>query len=296
MCATPLFRGCATALVTPFHQDGTLDEPALQALIQGQLDAGIDAIVLLGTTGEASTLNMQERERVISIGVETVQGHVPVIVGTGSNNTRYAIDYARQAKALGADAQLTVTPYYNKATQRGLIEHYNAILDSCDLPMLLYSVPSRTGVNLLPQTLAKLCEHPNIIGLKEASGDLSLVADILQATHGKLPMYSGNDDIIVPMMAMGAVGVISVVANIVPARTRAIAQVCLEEQYNKARVMQLELLPLIRALFAQVNPIPIKAALSMQRLIENALRLPLTPMDAPHRAQLHDILNHMELI
>lgn len=292
----PLFIGCAAALVTPFHRDSSVDTEALVRLIDMQLLAGMDAIVLLGTTGEASTLSMQEREQIITLGVQTVNKAMPVIVGTGSNDTRRAIEYARQARALGADGQLSVTPYYNKATQRGLIRHFSAIAESCDLPMLLYNVPSRTGVGISAETAKTLCAHPGIVGIKEASGDLSLTADILKKTEGALPVYAGNDDIILPMMAQGAMGAISVVANMLPAQTRAITNACLSGCYDQAQSAQHALLPLIRLLFAQVNPIPVKAALSAMGLIEDELRLPLTPMEEPHRSKLFSLLREMRLI
>ena len=294
--ASPLFTGCATALVTPFLPDGTLDEAALRRLIALQLDAGIDALVLLGTTGEPCTLSMDERERVITIGLEAVASRIPVLIGTGSNDTRRAIEYARQAKKLGAQGQLSVTPYYNKTTQTGLLRHYSAILDSCDLPMILYNVPSRTGMSMKPDTLAQLAVHPNIAGLKEASGDLSLAADFLERTHGKLPLYSGNDDLIVPLMALGASGAISVCSNILPLQTRLITFACQNGCFDEGADAQQALLPLMRALFTQVNPIPIKAALAMMGLIHDVVRLPLVPMDEPERSRLRRILSDYRLI
>lgn len=290
-----LFSGCASALVTPFLPDGSLDEPALRRLIAMQLDAGMDALVLLGTTGEPCTLSMAERERVISIGVETVHGTMPVIVGTGSNDTHKAIQYARQARALGAQGQLSVTPYYNKATQTGLVRHYGAVLDSCDLPMILYNVPGRTGMGITSATAKELAVHPNIVGIKEASGDPSLTAEILAKTGGSLPVYCGNDDQILPLMALGARGAISVCANVVPAQTRAVTRACLSGCYEQAQAAQQALIPLIRALFSQVSPIPVKAALSMLGLCHDVLRLPLTPMEEPHRGQLSHVIREMGL-
>ena len=293
---SPLFTGCATALVTPFLPNGSLDEEALRRLILLQLDAGIDALVLLGTTGEPCTLSMDERERVIAIGLETAGERVPVIIGTGSNDTRRAIEYARQARKLGAQGQLSVTPYYNKTTQNGLIRHYSAILDSCDLPMILYNVPSRTGMSMNPDTLAQLAVHPNVAGLKEASGDLSLATDFIQRTHGELPLYCGNDDLIVPLMALGAAGAISVCSNILPLQTRLITFACRNGCFDEASDAQQALLPLMRALFAQVNPIPVKAALAMMGLIHDVVRLPLVPMDEPQRSHLQRILEDCSLI
>lgn len=292
---SPLFSGCATALVTPFLPDGSLDLDALRYLIARQIDAGIDALVLLGTTGEPSTLSMQEREIIIRTGIEMASGKLPIIVGTGSNDTRRAIDYAFQAKQLGADGQLCVTPYYNKATQSGLIRHFTAIMDACSLPMILYNVPSRTGINLSTQTIAALSAHTHIAGIKEASGSPAYAAEIIHATQGRLPVYCGNDDAITPLMALGAAGAISVCSNIVPIQTRALAQACLNGCYDEARDMQLALLPLINLLFSQVNPIPAKAALAMMGIIHDVLRLPLTPMEEPQRSELNRLLKKLEL-
>ena len=292
----PLFTGCATALVTPFLPDGSLDLPALKRLITRQLDAGVDALVLLGTTGEPSTLSMDERETVIRTSMEMAAGHIPVIVGTGSNDTRRVIEYALQAKRLGAQGQLCVTPYYNKATQSGLIRHFSAILDACSLPMILYNVPSRTCVSLSAQTVAALAKHPNIAGIKEASGSVSYAADILHAAGDGLPMYCGNDDAITALMSLGALGAISVCSNILPIQTKALVHACMSGCYDEARNMQLALLPLIRLLFSQVNPIPAKAALHMMGLSHDVLRLPLTPMEEPQRGELHDLLSHAHLI
>lgn len=288
----PLFTGCAAALVTPFTKEGLLDEAALKKLIS--LQDGMDALVVLGTTGEPCSLSMAERERAIALTVS--ESKAPVIVGTGSNDTRKAIEYAKQAAQLGARGQLAVTPYYNKATPSGLIRHYNAILDCTPLPMILYNVPSRTGMSMTAETVAKLAVHPNIVGIKEASGDLSLAADILAATDGTLPVYCGNDDLILPMMAMGAVGAISVAANIIPLQMRAITKACLSGCLAQAQAAHNAVLPLIRALFSQVNPIPIKAALSMMGYIEDSLRLPLTPMDYPYRARLEQALKALGLL
>lgn len=289
MAASPLFTGCATALVTPFLPDGTLDEAALRRLIARQSAAGMDALVLLGTTGEPCTLTMSERERVIEIGLDEA-GSLPVIVGTGANDTRKAIEYARQALSLGATGQLSVTPYYNKATQTGLLRHYEAILDACPLPMILYNVPSRTGVCIKPETAVKLSRHSPIAGIKEASGDFTLIADLL-AQPGMMPVYCGNDDLIWPMMAMGAVGAVSVVSNVAPQRTLAVTRAALAGRVSEAAAAQRDILPLIRALFAQVNPIPVKAALSMLGLCGDVLRLPLTPMEEPYREQLRALLS-----
>lgn len=295
MLTNPLFTGCASALVTPFTESGALDEVALRRLIARQREAGMDALVLLGTTGEPCTLTFSERERVITIGLEEA-GPMPVIVGTGANDTRRAIDYARQAQALGAAGQLSVTPYYNKATQSGLVRHFGAILDSADLPMILYNVPSRTGVALNAETAAELAVHPLVAGIKEASGNPVLTAEILECTGGMLPVYCGNDEIILPLMALGACGAISVVSNVVPLQTRALTKACLSGCYEQAREAQFALLPLIRALFSQVSPIPVKAALSRLGLAADVLRLPLTPLEEPHRARLEAVLRDLGLL
>lgn len=289
MTASPLFTGCATALVTPFLPDGSLDEAALRRLIKRQKASGMDALVLLGTTGEPCTLTMRERERVIKIGLDEA-GSMPVIVGTGANDTRKAIEYARQARDLGATGQLSVTPYYNKATQTGLLRHYETILEHCPLPMILYNVPSRTGVSIRLETAVKLSRHPLIAGLKEASGDFTLTADLL-AQPGMMPVYCGNDDLIWPMMAMGAIGAISVVSNVAPQQALAITRAALAGRAGVAAAAQMEILPLIRALFTQVNPIPVKAALSMLGLCGDVLRLPLTPMEEPGRETLRRLLS-----
>ncbi|MBQ6859654.1 MAG: 4-hydroxy-tetrahydrodipicolinate synthase [Clostridia bacterium] len=296
MRISPLFTGCAAALITPFLPDGRLDEQALRKLIQRQIAAGMNALVLLGTTGEPCSLSMEERGRVIQIGLDEAKGRLPVIIGTGSNQTPTAIAYAKQAHALGAQGQLCVTPYYNKTTQQGLVQHYTAILESCDLPMLLYSVPSRTGMRIEPETAAQLMTLPGVCGLKEAGSDMALTENILLATGGNLPIYCGNDDMIVPLMALGAVGAISVCANIVPAQTKAITHAMLAGCLAEAKDAQLALLPLIRALFSQVSPIPAKSALHMLGHIHDALRLPLTPLTEPYRSQLRDLLASMGLL
>ena len=284
----PLFKGCAAALITPFLPDGTLDEEALRALIMMQNDAAMDALVLLGTTGEPCTLTMQEREKVISIGLELA--NMPVIVGTGANDTKKAIEFAHQAKALGAHGQLCVTPYYNKTTQAGLLRHYTSILNACELPMIVYSVPSRTGMLIDPKTVKQLYDHPGIVGIKESGTDQSAIADLF-ALCPDLPVYSGNDDAILPIMAQGGSGVISVVANIAPLMTRAVTSSCLQGNYQEAREHQRSLLPLIRMLFSQVSPIPVKAALNMRHLIEDVLRPPLYPLEQPYRQQLRELLS-----
>ena len=293
---SPLFTGCATALITPFLPDSSLDLASLKHLILNQIDAGIDAIVLLGTTGEPCTLSMAEREAVIQTGIEIAKGKIPVIIGTGSNDTRRAIEYAKQASSLGADAQLCVTPYYNKGTQNGLIRHFSLIADACSLPMILYNVPGRTGVTLHTKTICTLTRHPHVIGVKEASGSLSFAAEIIKETSGLFPLYCGNDDLITPLMSLGACGAISVCSNLLPLQMHAITHACLNDCYKEARTMQMALLPLIDLLFSQVNPIPIKAAIHMTGAIQDVLRLPLTPMEEPERSKLEALLKDMHVI
>lgn len=295
MFSNPIFTGCAAALVTPMTRGGSLDEDALRRLIDMQLDARMDALVVLGTTGEPCTLQMRERERVVSIAVKACEGHMPVLVGTGSNDTRKAAEYARQAEALGADGQLCVTPYYNKATQDGLLRHYEAVLSAASLPMILYSVPGRTGMRILPETAAQLAVHPLVVGLKDASGDPLETAAVFERTGGALALYSGCDELTPQLMAAGAVGSISVLANVAPQMAREVTSLCLRGDYVAARDRQIALMPLIRALFSQVSPIPVKAALSMMGLCEDALRLPLTPMEEPHRSRLRETLLRMGL-
>lgn len=294
--SSPLFSGCAAALVTPFLPDGSLDESALRRLICMQLSAGCDALVLLGTTGEASTLNMHEREQIIRIGVETAGGSIPVIIGTGSNSTQHAVELARQAESLGADAQLSVTPYYNKTSQSGAIKHYLTILESSRLPMILYNVPSRTGMTLNAETVHKLSMHPLMAGIKEASGDLSYASDLMEMSGRLLPIYCGNDDVIVPYMSIGAVGSISVTANVLPDKIKELTHACLKGDFTHARALQLTLLPIIRALFSQVNPIPVKSALNMMHLADDTLRLPLIPLEEPFRSQLRILLEKENLL
>lgn len=288
----PIFKGCAAALVTPFLSDGALDLPALKRLVRMHRQAGTDAIVLLGTTGEPSTISEAEREQIIRAGIEAAEG-MPVIVGTGANDTRRAAAYARQAKELGACAQLCVTPYYNKCTQQGLIRHYCTVMDSCELPLIAYHVPSRTGVSVTLDTIRTLSHHPHMAGIKEAGSSIALAADILSSRIG-IPLYCGNDDMILPMISMGASGAISVTANLLPAITKSLTDAALSGDYARALEIHNALMPLFRALFWQVNPIPVKAAMSHAGLIREILRLPLTPLEEPHRSRLFALLDTIE--
>ncbi|MBQ7337638.1 MAG: 4-hydroxy-tetrahydrodipicolinate synthase [Clostridia bacterium] len=281
----PIFRGAATAITTPLT-DGAVNYEDYGKLIDWQLAMGINAIVAAGTTGEASTLSDEEHREVIRFTVERVGGKVPVIAGTGSNDTAYAIELTRYACEVGADAMLVVTPYYNKATQNGLIASFGAIADASDKPIILYNVPSRTGCNILPKTAAALAEHPNIRAIKEASGNISQIAELAALTRGKLDIYSGNDDQIVPVLSLGGQGVISVLSNVMPAETVAMCRAFFDGKVAQSCRMQLDLLPLINALFSEVNPIPVKAAMSAMGFCSNELRLPLTVMEDANREKL----------
>lgn len=281
----PIFVGAATAIVTPLTADG-IDYENFGRLIDWQIDSGIAAIVVAGTTGEGSTLTDEEHRDAIAFAVKKVAGRIPVIAGTGSNDCAYAIDLTRFACAAGADAMLVVTPYYNKATQKGLIKSFTAIADASTKPIILYNVPSRTGCNLQPKTCAVLAEHPRIAAIKEASGDLSQIAELARLVEGKMDIYSGNDDQIVPILSLGGKGVISVLSNLLPAETQAICDRFLAGDVAGSRQLQLQYLPLIHALFSEVNPIPAKAAVAHMGFGENYLRLPLTPMEPQNEAVL----------
>lgn len=275
----PIFRGAATAIATPMKQDGSVDYEAFGRLIEFQIREGISALVVVGTTGEGSTLSDREHREVIDYFVQKVNGRVPVIAGTGSNDTAYSVSLSRFACEAGVDGLLCVTPYYNKATQKGLIASFSTVADAVTKPIILYNVPSRTGCNIKPETCLVLSRHPNIAGVKEASGDISQVADIRRLCGDGFAVYSGNDDQIVPILSLGGDGVISVLSNILPAQTESICRMYFEGKVKESAELQLKLLPLIHALFSEVNPIPVKAALARMGYGENALRLPLTPMD-----------------
>ena len=290
-----VFEGVATAIVTPLTKDG-IDFEQFARLIDWQIDEGVNAIVVAGTTGEASTLTDEEHKEAISFCVKQVEGRVPVIAGTGSNDAAYAIELTRFACEAGADAMLLVTPYYNKATQKGLIATFTAIADASTKPCILYNVPSRTGCNILPETVLALADHPNIVGIKEASGNISQIAALAAMVGDKMDIYSGNDDQIVPIMSLGGKGVISVLSNIMPKRTVEICDSFFNGDVKTSRDIQLELLPLVDALFSEVNPIPVKAALSAMGYCENYLRLPLTPMEKVHEDKLLSLMKEQNLI
>ncbi len=290
-----VFSGVATAIITPLTENG-VDYESFERLINWQIDEGINAIVACGTTGESSTLTDEEHRQVIKFAVDTVKGRVPVIAGTGSNDTAYAIDLTKYACEAGADGVLVVTPYYNKATQKGLVKTFTDIADASDKPVILYNVPSRTGVNIMPDTVRVLADHPNISAIKEASGNISQIAEIASYVQGKMDIYSGNDDQIVPVMSLGGKGVISVLSNVMPKETVKICDDYFKGNVKESCDMQLKLLPLINALFSEVNPIPVKAAMAKMGFGENYLRLPLTPMEDANQEKLFAIMKELNII
>lgn len=283
-----IFTGMATAIVTPMHTDGSIDYEALSRFVEFQIGSGINGLVVMGTTGENATIEPEDQKKVIAYTVEKVAGRVPVIAGTGTNNTEHVLHNTRNACQVGADAVLVVTPYYNKATQNGLVTHFTAVADESTLPVILYNVPGRTGCNLLPKTVAKLSEHPNIAAIKEATGSLAQMIEIMHLCGDKIDVYSGEDGLTVPMMAMGAKGTISVLSNVAPRQSVAMTDACLRGDYAAAAKMQCDLLPLINALFSEVNPIPAKAATAAMGFGADALRLPLTSMEEQNRAVLFE--------
>ena len=292
----PVFTGAAVAIITPIHADGSVDFEELGRIIDDQIDNGTDAIVICGTTGESPTMTDEEHTACIRYAVKKTAGRVPVIAGTGSNDTKYAIWLSRQAQADGADALLLVTPYYNKTSQVGLIAHYTAIADAVDLPCILYNVPSRTGCNLTAASLKQLAKHPNINAVKEASGNISQVAEIAAACGDELNLYSGNDDQIVPLLALGGKGVISVLSNVAPRYTHDICAKWFAGDTAGSLAMQLAALPLCKALFADVNPIPVKWAMNRLGWHAGACRLPLVDPDEAVQAQLDSALRAFGLL
>ncbi len=278
---TPIFRGIATALITPLTADG-IAYAQFGKLIDWQIDQGINALVICGTTGESSTLSDAEHRRAIAFACERVNGRVPVIAGTGSNETAYAVELTKSACADGADAVLVVTPYYNKTTQNGLVAMYNTIADASTKPVILYNVPSRTGIGIQPETYVKLAQHPNIAAIKEANSDISKIVETFALVGDQLDIYSGNDDQIVPILSMGGQGCISVLSNVVPRETVAITDQFFAGNVAEAARLQCQFMPLIRSLFCESNPIPVKAAMAALGFCENYLRLPLVPMEQDH--------------
>ena len=287
-----VFTGAATAIVTPLTADG-VDYEAFGRLLDWQVAEGIDAIVVCGTTGESSTLTDEEHKGAIKFAVDRIAGKVPVIAGTGSNDTAYALELTKYASDVGVDGVLLVTPYYNKATQKGLVQMFSSIADISAAPVILYNVPSRTGVNIEAKTVLELSEHPNISGIKEASGNITQVADIASMCGDKIDIYSGNDDQTIPIMSLGGKGCISVLSNLLPKETSLMCKLALEGNYKDAAKMQLDFLPLVHALFSEVNPIPVKSAMAKMGYCEEYLRLPLTVMEDAHKAVLFDEMRKM---
>lgn len=275
----PIFRGIGTAIVTPMKENGDVDYAAMERLVARQLEANIDALIVCATTGEAPTLKDDEHIETIRFVAELAKGKTPIIAGTGSNYTEHAYDMSIMARDVGADGLLCVTPYYNKCTQRGLYESFTTIASATELPMIVYNVPSRTGVNIKPATYARLAENPRIVGIKEANGDISSVVETMALCGDKIDMYSGNDDQIVPIMSMGGIGCISVISNLLPAETKEICQRWFVGDVAGAAALQMKYKPLVDALFSEVNPIPIKAALAAVGLCSDHARLPLTRME-----------------
>lgn len=282
-----IFEGAGVALVTPFKANGDVNYDKLEEILEEQIAGGTDAIVICGTTGEASTMSPEEHLSVIKYGCEVVKGRIPVVAGTGSNCTREAVYMSQKAEEVGADGVLLVTPYYNKATQNGLIAHFTTIAEAIKIPALLYHIPGRTGVTMKPETIVSLCKNvPNIVGVKEASGNFSSIATMMNMADGCIDVYSGNDDQIVPLLSMGGKGVISVLSNVAPKQTHDICQKFFDGDVKGSLQMQLDAIPLVSALFSEVNPIPVKAAMNMMGKEVGPLRLPLTEMEDAHKEVL----------
>jgi 4-hydroxy-tetrahydrodipicolinate synthase len=295
MTANPIFRGAATALITPLTAAG-VDYESFGKLIDWQIGQGIDALVIAGTTGEGSTLTDEEHRAVLKFAVERAAGRTPIIAGTGSNDTDYAISLTKYACDIGADAMLVVTPYYNKATQKGLIRMYTAIADASTKPLILYNVPSRTGVGIEPATYAALADHPMIAAIKEANGNISKIMETAALVGDRLDIYSGNDDQVTPILSAGGAGVISVLSNLMPRATSEMCRRWFDGDTAGSLRMQLDYLPLINALFCEVNPIPVKAAMAAMGWCENYLRLPLTEMEPAHAETLYALMRAQSLI
>lgn len=294
--ANHIFTGSGVALITPMNSDGSVNYPVLADLLEFHVQNKTDAIIACGTTGEAATLTEKEHCEVLAFVAEKVNGRIPVIAGTGSNDTAFAVMLSREAQKSGVDALLTVTPYYNKTSQAGLVRHFNMIADAVDLPIVLYNVPSRTGCNIKPKTYAELCKHPNIAAAKEASGDISQVALIRSLCGDKLDIYSGNDDQTVPFMSLGALGVISVFANICPEEMHNICQFCLDNDFAEAQKLHFHYIELMNMLFCDVNPIPVKTAMNLFGFDAGECRMPLVPMSIADYHNLKDCLAKYDLL
>jgi 4-hydroxy-tetrahydrodipicolinate synthase len=289
-------EGCGTALVTPFKKDLSIDEDALRNFVEWQIAEGIDFLVPCGTTGESSTMTGAEQHRVVEIVLETANKRLPVIAGAGGNNTAAIVEKAKEYEKLGVDALLSVTPYYNKPTQEGLYQHFRAIAEATSLPIIVYNVPPRTNVNLLPDTLMRLAELPNIIGVKEASGDISQVAEIATRMKDGFKILSGDDSMTLPVIAVGGVGLIAVASNEAPRLMTAMTRACLENNWYEARTLNRKLMPLLKANFIETSPGPVKAAVAMMGRIEESYRLPIVPVTPATKEKLRDVLSQLELI
>jgi 4-hydroxy-tetrahydrodipicolinate synthase len=291
-----MFTGCGTALVTPFRPDLSLDEATLYKLVRRQIEAGINFLVPCGTTGESPTLTRAEHLRVVEITIEEANGKVPVLAGAGGYNTSEVIELARELEHMGVDGILSVTPYYNKPTQEGLYQHYHAIASAVRLPIIVYSVQGRTGVNVEPATLARLAQIENIVGVKEASGNIGQMANVIHETPSSFSVLSGDDALTIPLMALGGRGVISVVSNQIPAEMTHLAQACLKNDFETARRVQAQYLPLMNVNFIEANPIPVKAAMGLMRLLEPVYRLPMCPPSAASLTRIEKVLESAGLL
>lgn len=289
-------EGVFTAIVTPMTADGALDEKALRRLVDFQIEGGVSGLVPVGTTGESPTLDGDECKRVIGIVVQQARGRVPVIAGAGSNSTSEAVHYAKDAKEAGADATLQVAPYYNKPTNQGFLGHFRAIADAVDLPMVVYNIAGRTGKNIDNPTMLELAQHRNIVAVKEASGDIGQIMDLIAKKPAAFTVLSGDDNLVFPVMALGGLGVISVASNLVPASMTRFVAAALKGDWNEARRMHYELLPLFKAIFIETNPIPIKAAMAMKGMITESYRLPMCTMAAKNRESLQATLREMKIL
>src|ERR1044071_1620346 len=289
-------KGCGTALVTPFTEDQSVDEEALRRFVEFQISEGIDFLVPCGATGESVTLSDEEQRRVVEIVLQAAQGRVHVIAGAGGNNTAHVIELAREYEKLGARGLLSVSPYYNKPTQEGLYQHFRAIAEATALPIIVYNVPPRTAVNILPDTIARLSEIPNIIGVKEASGDISQVAEIITRVHGEFKVFSGDDSITLPLVALGGAGLISVASNEAPRQMTELTRAALDNNWDEARRLNRELFPLMKANFIETSPGPVKAALAMMGKIREVYRLPIVPVKQETKERLRSILVDLKLM
>lgn len=291
-----IFKGCGTAIITPFTEDNKVDFDAFKKMLDFQVNEGADCIIVCGTTGEASTMSLEERKETIKFALDTVNKKIPIIAGTGSNNTQAAIEMTQYCESIGVDGVLIVTPYYNKTTQAGLVAHYSAIAASTKLPIVLYNVPGRTGVNIAPKTCLELSKIENIVAIKEASGNLSQIAEIANLCGDELKIYSGNDDQIIPILSVGGIGVISVLSNIMPKYTHQMAEEFFNGNVETAAKMQVDAIPLIKALFCEVNPIPVKAACNLMKLGGGNPRLPLIPISEDGLKLLSSEMKKMNLL